>query len=944
MPVVALLGASTASASTLLRVDGVHGHDTGNCQAAPCRTIQYAVLQGRPAPDLITIQVAHGTYTQDVALGAADSGLTITGAGSGAGPAKNTIIKGVNGNATFDTTTAGDSTSLSLAHLRIVNPAGDSNAALLAASTSLSLNDVPIVAKGIGAGLVDSNAEATLLNSPITLEGTGGGAYAVSAGGVSLRIVGSPLEVKGSGGGVTDGGAPVTLMNSPIKLDNTSGSGLGVANGGAAVSVTGSPIHVAGTGSGIQNGGDVVTVRNSPVTLSNAANTGFAVANGGAAVIVDHSALVNHGTGGGIVNGGGAVTVTNSPITLTNSAAIGYIVANGGAAVTVDHSALVNHGTGGGIANGAGPVTVTNSPITLTNATGSQFDVTNGGAPVTVDHSALANHGTGGGVANGGAPVTLKNSPVTLTNTAGSGFAVSNGGGAVSVDHSPLVTHGTSSGGVANGGAPITVNSSSIKVLNPTGSGTAISNGGAAVAVTGSPIVVAGTGLGIANGGGPITVTKSPITLTNTSSTVPAIGNGGDVTVQHSNIHVKGKGEAVATGGGATTLSNLRVTLDNAASTTPALALAGRGSSLSHVTIRGAWKGPAISNVGSLSITDSRLSGGLSPAGPLVNVGDGAALGRAVSIQRSRLTQRSPTKPVLAAGNANVAVSSSQLLGGNNGVSFAVSGGVTRTLTIVSSTIDAGALGIRNLVPIRSVAATSDNTAGSFALVNIEGSILIERPAATLAGASGAAEVDCLRTEVPSTTQTATSTLGTISCPNGTRGNTSTASLGTIFSSPITNYRLNPAWSGVDSVPASAISLPFPFTDSATDLLGNPRVLNGHGTCLPGLRDKGAIELTGHKGVVPRPVISGPSSVFTGVTASFTGKAPNLHPPVHPTFHWHTSDGATGAGSHFSHKWAHGGHRTVLLTVRGAAGCVATTSKQLTVRSRRAHAARGLPG
>jgi hypothetical protein len=135
----------------------------------------------------------------------------------------------------------------------------------------------------------------------------------------------------------------------------------------------------------------------------------------------------------------------------------------------------------------------------------------------------------------------------------------------------------------------------------------------------------------------------------------------------------------------------------------------------------------------------------------------------------------------------------------------------------------------------------------------------------------------------------------------------------------------------VDSVPASTIALLAPFTDSPTDLVGSPRALNGSGTCLPGVRDKGAIELTGHRGVVPKPVITGPSHTFRHVTASFTGKAPNLPASVHPTFKWHSSDGASATGNHFSHRFRRPGRSTVSLTVTGSAGCSASVSKAVTV-------------
>jgi hypothetical protein len=47
-------------------------------------------------------------------------------------------------------------------------------------------------------------------------------------------------------------------------------------------------------------------------------------------------------------------------------------------------------------------------------------------------------------------------------------------------------------------------------------------------------------------------------------------------------------------------------------------------------------------------------------------------------------------------------------------------------------------------------------------------------------------------------------------------------------------------------VPAGAIALPFGLTPSATDLAGNPRVVDGRGSC-HAIQDKGALELQGHE-------------------------------------------------------------------------------------------------
>jgi PKD domain len=578
--------ASGASAATTLQVNAATGHDTGNCQSAPCQTIGFAITASHAASvsSPVTIQVAAGTYTEDLALGSADSGLTITGAGSGASAATNTVITGVSGNPTVKTDSSGAAASLSLSHVRIVNPPSDANAAISSGATDLALTDV-------------------------------------------------------------------------------------------AVDVQGAPATTA-----ISFGGDT--------TMS-----------------------------------GGSVTVENAA-----------------AADAIDAAR--------------------------------------------------------------------------------------------------------------------------------------------ALTLSGTPVSSAGTGHAIQNTGGP------------------------------------------------TSLSNLAITLSNSSNSSSAVTIAGRGSSLSHTSIGGGWSGTALADSGALDISDSSIASGPSPTGQLVFLADGTTAGSDVSIERTTLIQRSTAIEAIEATDVNLALDSSEVLGGSPGIFYRVlpPPNLGRVLTIASSTVDAGTLGVRDSSPVSSVAAFTDNNAGDAAIVNVQGSILVEPPASTTLGTNATAAVNCFASDVPDTTQAATGTNGAINCATGASGNTFTSSLSSMFANPGVDYTPKPGWSGLDSVPESAISLPLGFSDSTTDLAGNPRVINGIGTCEPGIRDKGAIELTGHGGIVPAPAIASPSSVLPGVAATFTGSAPNVPSGVPLTFSWHSSDGGTGSGTSYVHTFTKPGGYTVSVTVDGAAGCTASKS------------------
>jgi hypothetical protein len=677
--------AQAALANTVLKVDAASGHDTGNCQASPCKTIAYAIAQGQSVPDLVTINVRPGMYTDDLALGANDSGLTIRGSGNGTNPATSTIIVGVPGAPTILTGAAGNATALTLNRLRIVNPSTDSDLAINALDSDLALNQVAVNVEGPSEGILDDQS------------------VAIKGGSITLSNRSSTYALL----------EPTSLV------------------------ISGTPITVDGLGTAI---------------------------------------LV-----------GGTATVSDSPITVGSSAATDTAILGGTGPTTVSGSAITVDGIGGAVSGDAGAVTVTDSPIELDNPDGTSPAVVGDGA-----------------------------------------------------------------------GAPVSISGAS--------------------------------------------------------------------------IDVKGDAEAVLTNGAPAAISNVTITLDNTSNSAPALVIDGNGSSLSQLTLSGAWGGPAIADAGSLQIADSSLTSGASPtqAFVLATDGSGSGWGDDMSVVRSTVHVRSTTQPVLSTSNMDMAIISSLLLGGN-GVQFGAAGGSARALTVASSTIDAGVLGKRDAAPVQSLIARADNVPGSRAQVNVEGSILVEAPAAARAGTNGTSIVTCSRTEVPGTTQAPTATLGAVNCATGVAGNTFTASLAAIFAHPGQSYTLNPKWNGIDSVPATAISVPAPFTDSSTDLLGDPRVLDGLGTCEPGLRDKGAIELTGHAGVVPKPKISGPSNTKTHVKVTFTGSAPNIKPSVHVTFEWHSSDNANASGVHFSHTFKRAGKFKVSMMATGATGCIASTSKMVTV-------------
>jgi len=392
-------------------------------------------------------------------------------------------------------------------------------------------------------------------------------------------------------------------------------------------------------------------------------------------------------------------------------------------------------------------------------------------------------------------------------------------------------------------------------------------------------------------------------------------------------------GSAISNGNTALTAGSAAapvvVDIENPSSGAPAVIVtvpAGGKSRFDHLTIGGDWNASALSSGGEVTIVDSRITGGSAGMStPVFLGGPGTA-----TIQRSII--RNPTagpRPVTAI-SVDLTIDSSQILGGSDGVSLSSGGDPSRTLSVLSSTIDVAALGTRDdpvTHPDVSIVAPG---AGQTATARIVGSILAEGPKATASG-GGSSSLTCVNTDVIGTSQTASASLGQIDCATGANGNAFTQSLGDLFANPAPDYTLKPGSTAIDSVPESALAPPEGITPSPTDLAGAARVVNGLDTCAPGLRDKGALELAGHEGVVPAATAAGPPAVTAGTPAAFAASAPNVPAGTALTFAWAFSDGATASGPQVSHAFAPIGPASATVTVTAPGGCVGTATAALTV-------------
>ncbi len=215
------VGASAASASTFF-VNGATGSDTNPCTstAAPCKTIGAAVTKSQLVLGNATIEVAAGTYKENLDLNnPADSGITINGV---SGEASGTVIEGAGKEPTFEFELPGSSAVLS--NLRLVSSAAQT-ATDAEAAGEVTLNNVTVDARSVGDyGGVEAEevGSLTINGGSVTMEtGNEGTAIEDEAVPLSLNGVGLTVANGAKGTAIEAGLAPVSLSNVTINLGNT---------------------------------------------------------------------------------------------------------------------------------------------------------------------------------------------------------------------------------------------------------------------------------------------------------------------------------------------------------------------------------------------------------------------------------------------------------------------------------------------------------------------------------------------------------------------------------------------------------------------------------------------------------------------------------------------------------------------------------------------------
>jgi hypothetical protein len=474
--------------------------------------------------------------------------------------------------------------------------------------------------------------------------------------------------------------------------------------------------------------------------------------------------------------------------------------------------------------------------------------------------------------------VTLSNLTVTANETPLTKFAVTDNLGSLTLDNVNVEGNEAVEDGVfvAEHGI-FTMNGG--KVTMESGAGF----GGYAIGARESTVTLNGTTilsqtLGEAGG---VSVETTSLAMTNSRVAVEsAIGGiafgiaaskGGSASLHNDAVRQSAPAMGVLFEETPATVNGLQVEMLNGASNATGVdaeSVTSGSWSFAHLEVGGTWLGEGlfVGGIGvEATLTDSRISQNAASVRPALKFAGGGP-GRGLLVQRSVLQGAPKDAPgAFTVTGGNATTDSSEILGGKDGAYFEDSEGAGRTLTLSASTLDAGATGIAGDAPgTNGVEAVSKNGPGSVANVSIQGSIALEKQAATTA-AGDAASIGCTFSAVPSQIQTAGGGTGAIACAAGSAGNSEVNPLSSLFAEPLSAYHLQPTSSAIGAVPAGALALPFGLSPSATDLVGSARTGDGVDACFTA-QDTGALELPGHLVSCPGPPVAKPTIVAPKVT------------------------------------------------------------------------------
>ncbi len=345
--VLSLPATAGADGATVLYV-ATDGTDGGNCQgpATPCATISFAVAQASSLTGDVTIDVAAGTYYDNVGVPESSwSSLTIQGAPDGG-----TVVNGSDAASVFTFAVNPPVPLTTLTGLTIVDGNGvdtDSGGGIAVTDGSVVVDDSTITGNtgGIGGGIENDGGTVSVADTTIadnSSSGIGGGIWSTG----SLSVAASTLSGNttpstgpdpiAGGGGLWAQSGTATISNSTVAGNGGFGGG-GIYNGGSTLSITNSTIANNG---GTVGGGLTLVSGSTTLTASIVAGNsggdcdryGSSPVSGGYNVVDDTTCMLGPGlhdlvgtnplAGSGLADNGGP---TETMALLPGSTAISHV-------------------------------------------------------------------------------------------------------------------------------------------------------------------------------------------------------------------------------------------------------------------------------------------------------------------------------------------------------------------------------------------------------------------------------------------------------------------------------------------------------------------------------------------------------------------------------------------------------------------------------------------
>jgi hypothetical protein len=380
---------------------------------------RYCLAQANSNPGPDTIQFA-SPFTVDLLspLPFIDDPVDIVGVG-----AASTVLRRAAGAANFGILSVQANVDVSISGLTITNGNAirgggiDNLGTLTISDCIISGNHSPR-----GGGIDNENGGTlTLLNSTISGNSAGGLGGGIESDGTltlsNCTITGNTATLPGSsGGGLAVAAGTVNINDSTIS-GNAAVYGAGIANLEGTLTISNSTISANSAvreGGGIFSNGDTLTISNSTISGNSAGRSGGGIENGGGALAISNSTISGNSAvrvGGGILSGG-TLTINNSTISGNSTSDSGGGIFSSGSATLVNLTIAGNHcdsgntgdagRVGGGICVNAGTLTLSNS-LVAGNFKGSGSSSANDIAGAVDPSSGFNLIGTGGsgGLING---------------------------------------------------------------------------------------------------------------------------------------------------------------------------------------------------------------------------------------------------------------------------------------------------------------------------------------------------------------------------------------------------------------------------------------------------------------------------------------------------------------------------------------------------------------